>query len=162
MAHQNIDARRDAVAITIARGLTISGCDTALLALRFGCSASAIVADVRFFSGTPSKKRMFSLKRFKVSIYERDGFRCQYCWSDKVNRPIAEHVIPAYHGGPLEPFNLVTACPECNTNKRRSVWIPKNMAVLETLNPDWAQRILTNATKDFRTEPRRSRFARLP
>jgi hypothetical protein len=59
---------------------------------------------------------MSAMDRFE--IFKRDKFRCQYCGC----RPPAamleiEHVHPVSKGGTSEPWNLVTACHDCNQGK---------------------------------------------
>lgn len=49
-------------------------------------------------------------------VFERDGYRCQYC-GEPVCAPHADHVVPRVAGGTDEPDNLVTACPRCNDSK---------------------------------------------
>lgn len=52
-------------------------------------------------------------------IFERDGFRCQYCGRtprDGVRLQI-DHITPRCLGGDNEDDNLITACAECNGAK---------------------------------------------
>ena len=52
-------------------------------------------------------------------IFERDGFRCQYCGKtprDGIRLQI-DHITPRCLGGGSEEDNLVTACAQCNGSK---------------------------------------------
>jgi 5-methylcytosine-specific restriction endonuclease McrA len=58
------------------------------------------------------------VKFSRQNVYQRDGYRCQYCG----NRfPIAalsyDHVVPRSAGGRTEWNNIVTSCKGCNTRK---------------------------------------------
>jgi len=54
----------------------------------------------------------------RKSIFERDGYRCQYCGDvfneSKLN---LDHVIPRDRGGRTSWENLVTSCIHCNSRK---------------------------------------------
>lgn len=54
----------------------------------------------------------------RSGIYERDGFRCQYC-GEKVTDKTAtlDHVIPKGKGGGNNSANLKTSCRKCNSSK---------------------------------------------
>lgn len=49
-------------------------------------------------------------------IFERDGYRCQYCGATGVELTI-DHVFPKARGGQRTWDNLVSACFECNQKK---------------------------------------------
>lgn len=49
--------------------------------------------------------------------FERDDFTCQYCGA-RGGKLECDHVIPISKGGTNEPGNLITACEECNRDKR--------------------------------------------
>lgn len=78
-------------------------------------------------------------------VMERDLNVCQYCGGDA---HIAEHVLPRLSGGPTQPFNLVASCRRCNLIKRRAVWVPKNINVLDGIKPGWKNTILPLSTND--------------
>ncbi len=48
-------------------------------------------------------------------IFERDGYACTYCGSDK--RLEGDHILPLSRGGSNAFENLVTACKPCNLAK---------------------------------------------
>lgn len=57
-------------------------------------------------------------KRLRFEIFKRDGFRCLYCGANPNQRPLqVDHVEPVALGGTDDPFNLVTACVDCNGGK---------------------------------------------
>lgn len=51
----------------------------------------------------------------KAGIHERDGWKCVYC--DSTADLGIDHVIPFELAGATLPFNLVTACADCNSSK---------------------------------------------
>lgn len=65
-------------------------------------------------------------------IFERDGYRCQYCATPVVwNRPSGwpmrgdspghvDHVLPRARGGQNDAGNLKLACERCNSSKGAS------------------------------------------
>jgi hypothetical protein len=48
-------------------------------------------------------------------IFERDGYACAYCGSDK--RLEGDHILPLSRGGSNAFENLITACKPCNLAK---------------------------------------------
>ena len=55
-------------------------------------------------------------------ILERDKFTCQYCGRKAPNVALeVDHIIPVSKGGSDESTNLITACFECNTQKRNKL-----------------------------------------
>lgn len=56
--------------------------------------------------------------RTRFNLLKRDRFRCQYCGAHAGSTElVVDHVIPASKGGPDEPWNLLTACNNCNQGK---------------------------------------------
>lgn len=53
--------------------------------------------------------------KIKKEVFERDGYRCRYCGSQK--DLTADHVFPESRGGETIITNLVTACAICNSKK---------------------------------------------
>lgn len=59
----------------------------------------------------------------KLKVFERDGFRCQWCGASKKNGAelTVDHIIPKaagiVNGGTNEMNNLQTLCKDCNENK---------------------------------------------
>lgn len=59
----------------------------------------------------------------EFSIFERDGFRCQYCGKtpqDKI-KLVIDHIYPISKGGDENHLNLITACSLCNSMKGAKV-----------------------------------------
>jgi len=58
------------------------------------------------------------VKFSRLNVYQRDGYRCQYCGN---KLPVAalsyDHVVPRAAGGRTDWFNIVTSCKMCNTRK---------------------------------------------
>ncbi len=54
-------------------------------------------------------------KKIRLSILNRDHYRCKYCGST-LNLEI-DHIIPISKGGKSEYNNLQTLCHRCNINK---------------------------------------------
>lgn len=52
-------------------------------------------------------------------IFERDGFACRFCGSQRMLR--VDHIYPESKGGGLEPSNLQTLCNSCNCSKGNKV-----------------------------------------
>lgn len=64
----------------------------------------------------PSGKARKALNVAKrLSVYDRDGYKCVYCGSR--SRLTLDHVTPHSAGGSDEVGNLVTACRDCNSRK---------------------------------------------
>lgn len=63
----------------------------------------------------------------RLRIFERDGWRCQYCGTQVFGRDDAsvDHILPQVLGGAHSDDNLRTACRPCNCTKQsRSVeWL---------------------------------------
>lgn len=60
--------------------------------------------------------------RTRFEIFKRDGFRCKYCGASPLGATLvvklhADHVTPKSGGGSNEPYNLITACIDCNLGK---------------------------------------------
>lgn len=59
-----------------------------------------------------------SVKFSRPNVYQRDGYRCQYCGEKKAPRELSyDHVVPRSSGGRTTWDNIVTACRPCNTRK---------------------------------------------
>lgn len=53
----------------------------------------------------------------RLQVFRRDEFTCQYC--DARGVPLqCDHVVPVAAGGINHPSNLITACVDCNRQKR--------------------------------------------
>lgn len=60
--------------------------------------------------------------RVKKQIVKERGLTCQEC-GFKTSRPgelFAHHIIPASHGGPTEPDNLILLCHSCHRAAHRN------------------------------------------
>ncbi len=71
--------------------------------------------------GIPLKKtfeRMdpASWKKIRARVFERDDWECVYCGSSE--DLVCDHLWPISRGGTNEIGNLVTACSDCNADKR--------------------------------------------
>src|SRR5690606_23357365 len=132
MAWGNINERRERV-----KQMLKSGTHPRLIKIfcadLFSCSPSAVMADIYFLNGNVAHLNS-SLRR---RIRERDKYTCQYCGIENPKSGIIEHVIPFALGGCAKEYNLVFACQRCNTEKRRSVWVPDNLHAITKHNPDW-------------------------
>ena len=53
----------------------------------------------------------------RLAIFERDGYKCQYCERDDGQSLHCDHYIPLYLGGTNSLDNLKTACNLCNSSK---------------------------------------------
>ncbi len=54
----------------------------------------------------------------RFSVFERDGFKCQYCGSQPPSVVLqVDHVVPVSKGGGNELDNLVASCTNCNAGK---------------------------------------------
>lgn len=55
----------------------------------------------------------------REAIYQRDGRSCVYCGRTPPEVTLTvDHVHPRQLGGRDDPSNLVTACRQCNSDKR--------------------------------------------
>lgn len=55
----------------------------------------------------------------RYAIYHRDKFRCLWCGATGVPLSL-DHVIPISKGGSNRPYNLLTCCETCNTQRLTS------------------------------------------
>jgi 5-methylcytosine-specific restriction endonuclease McrA len=64
----------------------------------------------------------YNVKENRQKIYERDGYKCDYC-NKLLTRFTAtlDHVKPVAEGGDNSYDNLVTACRECNSKKQKKL-----------------------------------------
>lgn len=53
------------------------------------------------------------------NVYRRDGYRCRYCWNDKVPLTV-DHLVLWEEGGPSIEANLVSCCRKCNKARGRT------------------------------------------
>lgn len=83
------------------------------------CSPSVtwkVPAVMRLRKLSRSDKR--GVKFSRVNVYQRDGYRCQYCRQKFVARELSyDHVVPRSAGGRTTWENIVTACKPCNSRK---------------------------------------------
>ena len=57
-------------------------------------------------------------KSLRFSIFDRDGFTCQYCGKSPPEVMLhVDHIQPKSKGGSDEPDNLITSCSVCNIGK---------------------------------------------
>lgn len=85
-------------------------------------------------------------KRLRFSIFERDGFACQYCGKTPPKVVLhVDHIIPVISGGTNDPENLRTSCADCNLGKG------KRKLKAKALNPIDAMRRMQEAAEDVAT-----------
>ncbi len=54
----------------------------------------------------------------RIQIYKQDNYTCKYCHQQyEVKQLTIDHILPVEKGGGNEPYNLVTACEDCNRKK---------------------------------------------
>jgi 5-methylcytosine-specific restriction endonuclease McrA len=63
------------------------------------------------------KKQIPESLRWK--IFERDGFTCRFCGSQRMLR--VDHIYPESKGGDINPENLQTLCNSCNCSKGNKI-----------------------------------------
>ena len=58
------------------------------------------------------------MKFNRQNLFERDGYRCQYCSSSFPAKELnMDHVVPRDRGGKTTWENVVTSCIRCNSRK---------------------------------------------
>ncbi len=61
---------------------------------------------------------MREMKFNRQNLFERDGYRCQYCGGSFGPKELnMDHVVPRDKGGPTTWENIVTSCVRCNSRK---------------------------------------------
>lgn len=92
------------------------------------------IADAVAFE-VPSRPARYKKKpvrnALRTECFERDGYRCVVCGSQKALRP--DHVLAEFHGGEATLENLQTLCQSCNSSKGKSddaTWKAKRRAEL--------------------------------
>lgn len=64
------------------------------------------------------KAQKRGIKFSRLNVYQRDGYRCQYCGNRFAVAMLSyDHVVPRAAGGRTDWLNIVTACKTCNTRK---------------------------------------------
>ena len=65
----------------------------------------------------PAARKAMS-KSLRFSVFERDGFTCQYCGEQPPSVVLhIDHILPVSKGGTNDPENLRTSCAACNGGK---------------------------------------------
>ena len=58
------------------------------------------------------------MKFNRQNLFEREGYRCQYCGNSFVAKELnMDHVVPRDRGGKTSWENVVTSCIRCNSRK---------------------------------------------
>ena len=58
------------------------------------------------------------MKFNRQNLFERDGYRCQYCGNSFAAKELnMDHVVPRDRGGKTSWENVVTSCIRCNSRK---------------------------------------------
>lgn len=80
-------------------------------------------------------KRRGISKSLRMDIFERDGFRCQYCGrtiQDGIKLHV-DHKVAVANGGTNDIDNLVTSCDECNCGKSdKELRLPEHISIPES------------------------------
>ena len=64
------------------------------------------------------RPRKRGVKFSRLNLYQRDGYRCQYCGHRFPAPELSyDHVVPRAAGGRTEWTNIVAACKPCNLRK---------------------------------------------
>lgn len=67
------------------------------------------------------KNRRHTYLKYRMLVFDRDSFRCQYCGlSVKNDENLVleiDHIIPKSKGGSNAVDNLITSCSNCNRGK---------------------------------------------
>jgi 5-methylcytosine-specific restriction endonuclease McrA len=92
-----------------------------------------------------ARQKRRGIKFSRANVYQRDGYRCQYCRQKFAARELSyDHVVPRSAGGRTCWENIVTACKPCNTRKgsrgcdESGMWPfnePRQPAVLPVAGP---------------------------
>jgi hypothetical protein len=147
MARPNIVERREYVEDLLDQGIKFNLQKMRQVGAMFGCSHSAIRADIMQLTKTTDMS-VHLTPNMRKQIYKRDGHKCQYCGTTEAYEFIIEHVIPASMDGVAKPYNLVVACQSCNVKKGRSVWIPNNLGIVTKGHKSWRKKIIELSRED--------------
>ncbi len=73
------------------------------------------------------------------NVYQRDGYRCQYCGvTFEAGELTLDHVVPRCQGGKTSWGNVVAACVPCNRRKGRDLPDEAGMPLLTApRRPRW-------------------------
>lgn len=87
--------------------------------LEAGATAEMIVAAVKADLAEQEARRARAIAWVKLRelAFERDGYRCGYCASEKGPFEI-DHIIPRIRGGENILENVVVSCRRCNRAKK--------------------------------------------
>ena len=75
----------------------------------------------RYIKGKESYEKRKKVTHYQ--IFERDGFKCQYCGKapqDDV-KLVVDHIYPVNKGGSNDANNLITSCYDCNASKSNKI-----------------------------------------
>jgi len=88
------------------------------------------------------------------NVFERDGYRCQYCGERFEPRDLnLDHVVPRDKGGGTSWENVVCSCVACNTRKANKLPAEANMFPLnEPAEPNWRPLFSSPSYRPFRVE----------
>jgi len=98
-------------AVFLERVDIVSEYDTLIRSPSVSLPAPSVVALREYIS----QDRPPAFTRF--NLFLRDGFRCQYCGTDKLDLLTFDHLIPRAYGGRTTWDNIATACAPCNLKK---------------------------------------------
>jgi 5-methylcytosine-specific restriction endonuclease McrA len=88
------------------------------------------------YDAIPQREVAFSRK----NLYQRDGYRCQYCGRRKASSDLSiDHILPRSRGGRSTWHNCVLACLECNVRKgNRSLEESGMKLIRRPFKPRWS------------------------
>jgi len=84
-----------------------------------------LVVRLNYYIHRPFQKVKFT----KRAVFQRDGYRCQYC-ARRDGALTIDHVQPRSAGGVSSWTNVVTACKDCNNRKGNRPPAEAQMALL--------------------------------
>jgi 5-methylcytosine-specific restriction endonuclease McrA len=96
---------------------------------------------LRAFDRLPKQEVKFN----RDSLFERDGYRCQYCGETFMAEQLnMDHVIPRHHGGRTSWENIVTSCLRCNSKKANRLPHQAGMDLIRRpVRPRWRSFVST-------------------
>lgn len=101
---------------------------------------------LRQFDRLPKQEVKFN----RTTLFERDGYRCQYCGETfEAEQLNMDHVIPRHHGGRTSWENIVTSCLCCNSRKANRLPHQAGMDLIRRpVRPRWRSFVSTLMGRD--------------
>ena len=83
----------------------------------------------RFHDRVPGGWKGYRWRRFRLQVFERDGWRCRSC--GRAGRLECDHIVPLSRGGaPFDLGNAQALCRGCHVTKSRGERPPKRESEL--------------------------------